>query len=145
MCKHVSILLYYVCINLDVYISLVNAGAIFGNPKGNSRTRVVLTTVTRSRVLEVERTCNTAEKLARGLLQLLFSPDELSKGNCTKPIRDVIGELDGERLWAKCYNPLFHLHLSPLVYRSSFWCIILYMYMSGPTMTGFFNVHKKVV
>jgi hypothetical protein len=78
--------------------------AILGNPKGSSRTKVVLPEVTQLQVLEVERKCNTVEKLARGLLQLLFTPDELSKGNCTKPIRDDINELNGERLWAiKCH------------------------------------------
>ena len=39
-------------------IYLVNAGAILGNPKGNSRTKVVLASVTQSQVLEVKRKCH---------------------------------------------------------------------------------------
>ena len=63
-----------------------------------------LFTVTRAQVLNVERTCNESpEKLATGLLLLLFTSDDLSSGNCTKPMRKDIHQLDIERLWAiKC-------------------------------------------
>ena len=56
-----------------------------------------------AQVLDAERKSNNAEKLARALLTLLFTHDELSHGNCTKPVRDDITQLDTERLWAiKC-------------------------------------------
>ena len=85
----------------------VFAGAVFGDPHGSNKTCVVLYTVMQSNVLDTERKNNTSEKLARALLQLLFSSQELATGNCTKPTRPDINELDSERLWAiKCkYNP----------------------------------------
>lgn len=80
-----------------------SAGAIFGNPNGSARNRITLSCVNQAQVLNIERKNNTPEKLARGLLQLLFSVDELSKGNYTKPVRDDIIQLDSEWLWAiKC-------------------------------------------
>ena len=36
---------------------------------------------------ETVRRNNTAEKLAGGLLYLLFSTEELASGNCSKPTR----------------------------------------------------------
>ena len=79
------------------------AGAVFGNPKGNVRQKVVLHNFTQAQVLNTERKTSTQEQLAVSLLQLLFTTEELSKGNCTKPVREDILQLDSERLWAiKC-------------------------------------------
>lgn len=81
-------------------------GAIFGDPSGNKRNKVILP-ISQARLLDVERRNDTAEKLARALLSLLFTPTELAKGNCTKPVREDINELDSERLWAiKCKNKI---------------------------------------
>lgn len=56
-------------------------------------------------VVESETRSNTPEKLAISLLLLLFSPEELQHGNCTKSAREDIMQLDTERLWAiKCKN-----------------------------------------
>ena len=64
---------------------------------------MVLKHVTKEQLLDVDRRAATAEKLAVGLLQLLFSQDELRSGNCSKPTRPDIMQLDSERLWAiKC-------------------------------------------
>lgn len=83
-------------------VFLQSAGAIFGDPSGSKRTKVILP-INPARLLDVERRNDTAEKLARALLTLLFTPNELATGNCTKPVRDDINELDSERLWAiKC-------------------------------------------
>ena len=56
--------------------------------------------VTRSQLLDAERSTNTPEKLSLALLQLMFTNTELAHGNCTKPVRDDIKQLDIERLWA---------------------------------------------
>ena len=92
---------------------------------GSSRNKV---SVTQSQITDVERKNDSAEKLSKALLLLLFSSVELGRGNCTKPIREDIEQLDSERLWAiKCMfmqskhvytvlfvrpsTPVFHLHL----------------------------------
>ena len=82
------------------------AGATFGNPHGNPRNKVVLSLVKPSQLLDVERKNDTAEKLARSLLLLLFTHSELASGNCTRPVREDIKQLNSERLWAiKCKPP----------------------------------------
>ena len=43
---------------------------------------------------------DTAEKLAIALLLLLFTPKVSAHGNCTKPVRGDISQLDSEQLWA---------------------------------------------
>lgn len=58
---------------------------------------VTLQCVTKEQLLDVERRTGTAEKLAVGLLQLLFSHEELKTGNCSKPVRSDINQLDSER------------------------------------------------
>ena len=80
------------------------SGAIFGDPNGiEGVQRVCIPTYSQKQVLEVQRKYDTPEKLAVGLLQLLFSAEELAQGNCTKPIRDDIVQLDSDKLWAiKC-------------------------------------------
>ena len=75
-------------------------GAIFGNPAGSPRQKVMLTSVTQSQILAIERTSTSPEKMAIALLHLLFSNSELARGNCTKPVREDIRQLDTERLWA---------------------------------------------
>ena len=77
---------------------------MFGNPKGQEGLqRVTLSSFSQAQVREVERRNETVEKLAKGLLQLLFTNDELARGNCTKPTRPDITRLDSERMWAiKC-------------------------------------------
>ena len=57
-----------------------------------------------SQVQNVERRFNESpERLALGLLLLLFTTEELSQGNCTKQVRHDIKQLDSERLWTiKC-------------------------------------------
>ena len=54
--------------------------------------------LTQAQVLDAERKNDSPEKLARALLLLLFSIQELSKGNCTRPMRGDIEQLDSERL-----------------------------------------------
>ena len=87
-----------------VVLIVLVTGAIFGDPNGQEGLqRVCLPNVTQSQVTEIVRKHDTAEKLAGGLLFLLFSVNELASGNCTKPIREDIAQLDGNRLWAiKC-------------------------------------------
>ena len=40
-----------------------------------------------------------------GLLLLPFTSEELSTGNCTKPVQKDIRQLDSERLWAITLQP----------------------------------------
>ena len=78
-------------------------GAVLGNVKGSVRQKVVLPGVPQAKILEAERLTDTPEKLALALLLILFTQEELSQGNCTKPMRADIQQLDSERLWAiKC-------------------------------------------
>ena len=75
------------------------SGAIFGDPHGTKgKDKVCLPSFTQGQVQEVERKNDTPEKLAVGLLMLLFTPDELASGNCSKPIRNDITQLDTNRL-----------------------------------------------
>ena len=74
-----------------------------------------------SQVREIERRSDTVEKLAKGLLHLLFTNDELAHGNCTKPTRPDIQRLDSDRLWAikcKC-RCMVHIHaiINTLTFR----------------------------
>ena len=88
------------------------AGATFGNPHGNPCNKVVLSLVKPSQLLDVERKNDTAEKLARSLLLLLFTHSELASGNCTRPVHEDIKQLDSERLWAiKCNPPPKTVHV----------------------------------
>ena len=84
--------------------SIPASGATLGNSNGKEgRDKVCLPHIKQSQVQEVERMNDTPEKLAVGLLMLLYTPDKLSSGNCTKPIRNDIMQLDSNRLWAiKC-------------------------------------------
>lgn len=108
------------CLQSESFSSV--SGAVFGNPQGCSCHRVILSSVTPGQVLKAERLNNTPEKLASALLYLLFSSEELSRGNCTKPVRSDIIQLDSERLWAikcnkwNCCGETSHLTytLSPL-------------------------------
>jgi len=52
--------------------------------------RMTLPNFTQAQVRGVERRHDTPEKLAGGLLFLLFSNEELAHGNCMKPIREDI-------------------------------------------------------
>lgn len=47
---------------------------------------VCIASFTREQVLDVEQKSLSPEKLAINLLFSLFSPEELKKGNCTKPV-----------------------------------------------------------
>lgn len=103
-------------------VHFLATGAILGDPNGKEGLqRVILTNLTQAQVTEIDRNHDTAEKLAGGLLLLLFSLDELASGNCTKPIRDDIKQLDGNRLWAikcKCLVlsvPNLHSHFSRIL------------------------------
>ena len=75
-------------------------GAVLGDPVGSSHQKVILPQFTQAQILDIERKNDAPEKLAIGLLQLLFTTEELSRGNCTKPVRGDIQQLDSERLWA---------------------------------------------
>ena len=80
-----------------------SAGMVFGDPNGSSRHKVILQNVSAGKVTELERLNDTPEKLSLALLLLLFSNEEISTGNCSKPMRQDISQLDPERLWAiKC-------------------------------------------
>ena len=80
-------------------------GTVFGNPNRKLRDRsVILRNVSHDQLLDVERRCSMPEKLALGLIQLLFTPEELKSGNCTKSIRSDIEQLDTKRLWAIKYK-----------------------------------------
>ena len=63
------------------HLHVASEGAVFGDPRGTSRQKVLLKLVTQTQVLNEERRHDTPEKLATGLLLLLFSPSELSRGN----------------------------------------------------------------
>ena len=62
--------------------------AIFGDPRGTNK--VSLGSIKQAQIKSVELTTCSVEKLARGLLLLLFSDQELATGNCTKPVRSDI-------------------------------------------------------
>lgn len=79
---------------------------------------MIIARINQSKVTAAERLTNTPEKLALSLLLLLFSQDELSKWNCSKPMRSDIKQLDAERLWAiKCnYTNSVHVeHYKPFL------------------------------
>ena len=80
------------------------SGAIFGNPNGSEGIhRVTLSNFTQHEVTKTVRNSDTPEKLASGLLFLLFTNQELASGNSTKPVRPDINQLDSNRFWAiKC-------------------------------------------
>ena len=102
-CNQVSRLFVYIFIYTYIYeyaLIYIASGAVLGNPVGPVRQRVVLTCVTQAQVLDAERCSNSHEKLAAALLSLLFSTTELAHGNCTKPVRGDIKQLNSERLWA---------------------------------------------
>ena len=84
-------------------IHCIFSDGVLGDPNGMERNRVQLHCVTQAQVLDADRKSDSPEKLARALLQLLFTSKELAKGNCTRPMRSDIEELDSERIWAiKC-------------------------------------------
>ena len=66
------------------------ADAVLGDPNGGERDHVLLHCVTHAQVLDAERKSDSPEKLARALQQLLFSSQELAKGNCTRPLHSDI-------------------------------------------------------
>ena len=83
----------------------IHTGVLLGNPQG--KTNIWIPNIKMEQLLNVERCSSTAEKLAVGLLLLLYTREELRSGNCSKPIRSDIQQLDPERLWGiKCkqYN-----------------------------------------
>ena len=75
----------------------------------------------------VERKNDSAKKLSKALLLLLFSSVELGRGNCTKPIREDIEQLDSERLWAiKCRVNMYTLYFSSVLLHPSFICTCIW-------------------
>ena len=75
-------------------------GLWFGDPnKDSQRVFIPNCGISREQVLDVERRAGTPEKFAIGLLLLLFTPAELQWGNCTKPLRDDIQELDSAKVF----------------------------------------------
>lgn len=78
--------------------------AIFGDPHGGPREKGEVKDLTQHELRSVERRYSeTPERLAVGLLLLLFTSDQLKRGNCTKPVRKDIDQLDPDRVWAiKC-------------------------------------------
>ena len=87
-----------------ILIVVCYTGAVLRNVKDSVRQKVVLLGVPQAKILEAERLTDTPEKLA---LALLLTQEELSQGNCTKPMRSDIQQLDSERLWAiKCKDVL---------------------------------------
>ena len=78
--------------------------AVLGDPCGQLNiSKVHLTNFTQRQVMECEQRANSPEKLCLELLMLLFTNEELAHGNCTRPVRDDIIQMDSEHLWAiKC-------------------------------------------
>ena len=88
-----------------MYPSSCSDGALFGDPDGQEHiTKVYLKTASRFQLLDAGWRCGKSlEKLAVGLLKLVFSNQELMTGNCTKPSREDTSQLDSGQLWAiKC-------------------------------------------
>jgi hypothetical protein len=80
--------------------------AIFGDPHGGPREKVEVKDMTQNDLRSVERRySDTPEGLAVALLLLLFTPDQLKHGNCTKPVRKDIDQLDPDRVWAIRWDP----------------------------------------
>lgn len=99
------------CANLR--LKFLASGAVFGDPNGTSRQRVILPGVRQAQVLDSERKCDSAEKLALALLLQLFTTEELGRGNCTKPVRKDVYQLDTERLWAIKCRMCLPMHACP--------------------------------
>ena len=74
-------------------------GIWLGNPRDTHR-RVMVKNVTTEVVDRAEINGTTAEKLAVHLLAALFSPEQLARGNVTKPRRDDISQLDATKIRA---------------------------------------------
>ena len=71
------------------------SGALLGDPNGSDRHKVFLTNnIKQGQILNAERKSTSQEQLAISLLLLLFS---IITGNCTKPVREDILQLDTER------------------------------------------------
>ena len=51
--------------------------AVFGDPSGVEISRVIIHSFTQAQILDAERKTDSPDKLARALLQLLFSGQEL--------------------------------------------------------------------
>lgn len=76
-------------------------GVLFGDPScaapgGN----IFIENVSPKAVMHAENVSTTPSKLAVHLLQALFTHEELSHGNCTKPMREDIVILDQKKIQA---------------------------------------------
>ena len=85
MCKN------YTYIGLSLSAS---TGVLLGSPDSP----ILIQNLKRESVLHAEVTANSPQKLALNLLEVLFTHEELSTGNCTKPMRADIKILDSTKL-----------------------------------------------
>lgn len=73
------------------------AGAILGNPSGAF---VFIEGAQPNAIIQAENTTSTPGKLAVSLLTALFDHGEISRGNCTTPVREDIALLDQRKIKA---------------------------------------------
>ena len=83
------------CSSFIVCIVVPFIGAILGNPMQRSPgSFVVLDDISNDAILHAEAISTSAQKLAINLLSVLFTQEEISTGNCTKPNREDIKVLN---------------------------------------------------
>ena len=74
-------------------------GVYLGDPR-NPHSRVFVKGITQDAIVMAENSGATPERLAVNLLTVLFTETELANGNCTKPRKDGIMQLDGTKVKA---------------------------------------------
>ena len=84
-------------------------GVWLGNPR-NPQRRVLVKDISREVVDRAEINGTTPEKLAVNLLSTMFSPQELARGNVTKPRKEGIIQLDPELYGSFRYMVWIQLH-----------------------------------
>lgn len=83
-------------INLPI---LYCAGVLLGNPQSVIPSeKVLIESIDPQAIIHAENISTTPGKLAVNLLQALFTHEEISTGNCTKPVRPDIIMLDPKKI-----------------------------------------------
>ncbi len=77
-------------------VVVVPTGVLLGDPANP----ILIENVARENVVHAENISDSPQKLAINLLKVLFTHQEISHGNCTKPNRDDITILNPTKIQA---------------------------------------------
>ena len=95
------------------YVVYILAGMWLGDPSTHShlRLKIWIPDTNASRISAAEVASHDADKLAVNLLLALFDPRELATGNCTKPRKPGVRQLDPDKVLAiKCKKLSILMH-----------------------------------